>query len=52
MPRLIPAIRRTTLREVEGIELTLIFLRAKRNQAQRALSMAPGSVALGIPTRH
>jgi len=35
--------------EAEGIELTLTFLRAKRNQAQRALSMAAGSVDLGIP---
>jgi site-specific recombinase XerD len=35
--------------EVEGIELTLTFLRAKRNQAQRSMSMAVGSVDLGIP---
>jgi hypothetical protein len=35
--------------EVEGIELTLTFLRAKRNQAQRSMSLAVGSVDLGIP---
>ena len=35
--------------EIEGIELTLTFLRAKRNQAQRALTMTGGPVVLGIP---
>ena len=36
--------------EIEGIELTLTFLRAKRNQAQRALpTRAAVSVNLGMP---
>lgn len=36
--------------EIEGIELTLTFLRAKRNQAQRALTMtAAAPVNLGMP---
>lgn len=36
--------------EIEGIELTLTFLRAKRNQAQRALTTtAAVSVNLGMP---
>ncbi|MBS1694746.1 MAG: site-specific integrase [Actinobacteria bacterium] len=36
--------------EVEGIELTLTFLRAKRNQAERAFTPSTGSFDLGIPT--
>ena len=36
--------------EIEGIDLTLTFLRSKRNQAQRAL--ATGPVALGLPAVH
>jgi hypothetical protein len=36
--------------EIEGIELTLTFLRAKRNQAQRALHMtAAAPVNLRMP---
>jgi hypothetical protein len=36
--------------EIEGIELTLTFLRAKRNQGQRALTTtAAVSVNLGMP---
>lgn len=35
--------------EVEGIELTLTFLRAKRNQVRRALAMASSTVNLGLP---
>ncbi len=33
--------------EVEGLELTLTFLRSKRDRARRAASM--GTVSLGIP---
>lgn len=37
--------------EVEGINLTLTFLRAKRTQAQRAAAMRAGRVMLGMPGR-
>ena len=33
--------------EIEGIDLTLTFLRSKRDQAQRAA--ATGPVSLGLP---
>ena len=33
--------------EIEGIDLTLTFLRSKRDQARRAASM--GTVSLGMP---
>ncbi len=36
--------------EIDGIDLTLTFLRSKRNQAHRAQTMAPGVVVLGMPT--
>jgi hypothetical protein len=35
--------------EVEGIDLTITFLRAKRSQAHRALAVAPEAVDLGLP---
>jgi hypothetical protein len=38
--------------EIEGIDLTLTFLRSKRDQARRAAARGPVSVGMPAPPRH
>ncbi|MFD3584691.1 recombinase [Streptomyces sp. NPDC058683] len=47
--RIAEAEREGWIGEIDGIDLTLTFLRAKRNETQRRAQRPP--VALGIPAR-